>query len=167
MNDSTLQAQEFVKEALELTKHLHEMSGAKTGVLLIAAGILAATTQPSFEAFFPNPYAQLGLVLMLLSLGVSILTAIVSVFPRFGSHSETNLMYYVDIVTKYSNHVDYENELIERIDSGELLHLYTEELLAFGRGLLEEYKWQKISLLSLLGYIPAFTFLGIAAITNA
>lgn len=161
---------EILKETIELNKHLHEMSNLKSGVILVVAGLLFSGITGVPDDVKEQAIYEWGFLIMLISLMISVVLIIASVYPRFGKRNFNNLLYFVDIVEKLkqekesdkSNEDKYLELLTKVEDGGKVEKMYSLEAVAFSETLVNEYKWQKAAFRALLFFIPGIICIAIA-----
>ena len=159
---------EIIKEAIELNKHLHQMSNQKSGVVLVVASLVFTGITGVPDAIKNQMLYQWGFMIMLISLIIAIVLIIGSVYPRYGKRNPNNLLYFVDIV-EMVNESEPQNkgakylELLTEINSDEQIEeLYAIEAVSFSEMLAKEYKWQKAAFRVLLLFVPGIVCIVIA-----
>lgn len=141
---------DFLKNTLDLNKHLHVISSRKSAVILVVASLIATVLVGISDAGTYNDLCKSGIVIMVISLVSSAALILFSVFPRYGN-TTNNHMYFNDILKIAQNGNEY-YILLSEID---IMEQYANEIFLFSKTLKKEYRFQRLAFIALTGYLPA------------
>jgi hypothetical protein len=121
-DQSEVRVLQVLKDSLDLNKHLHQMSNLKSGMVLVAAGLIANGILTVCKEYnkLQNPWVQIGLIIIFVALVISTIAIAISVYPRDGKHDPENVIYFVDYTTGFSNSQEYKDRIILKTKTGSL-----------------------------------------------